>query len=994
MFSLAAIVFSPERAHSQALPFQSYNAKDGLVSNNAVRLYQDSEGFLWIGTSEGVSSFDGQSFVNYTSTDGLPHSTVRQILEEKWIGNKSILVLTYSGDLSRIKQGKVWRVPVRAITGTWKKILTLGLDHTGAMWAGTDDGVAYLINDTLHPIVTGLRMQYVSMILEEADSIVWIACRHSLIYYIHRTKEFKEMDLRAYSPFEVNDAAIDHEGNVWIILKGGSILQIRNRKVMRRLTTARELGFLAPDRDGYLWFGSYEGLSRLRIDMLSEPAVEHFTVASGLPDNVLKHALVDKEGNLWIAGLKEGIARLSEKNIYHIALEGINPPYHLSIGASDTNDRIWAVSRMGLWEIWRDSSRRWRKSIHHIAQGNGSALPYNVFDIGNNTTTKPRPYSVVCDSAGRLWIGFSNAQIACYRVRSESDNPSRLDLLHVLRPNVDFPSAFPKCFIVDKSGMVWYSIGDNRILLLDPNKQPALVRTFGSLFGLPTGNYARALLQDRHGNIWAGSFTNGIARLDADSIRSGAFQQVFPERSITSIMQGRDGRIWFGTHFRGLAIVAGDSLLIRSRADGLPSDNVFTLTEDAHGRIWIGTQAGAAYLDSANAQFIHRPIELSGFSTFCSGMTRNGILWFVTDDGVTLHNATQRLTYYPTPPALITSLSVNGRDTTWRDGLELSYRRNSLTVRFVAITFRDGQDIAYQYRLRNLTDQWQPPSTSRSVTFAELPPGEYQFEVRALRGTNRSKPTAFTFSITPPFWATWWFRVFAFVGVLVSVGGTIRYVEKRKLMRRIEQLEQERALERERARISQDMHDEVGSSLSEIAILSELAKQKPEEAGNRVQEISERASEVIDNVSEIVWAMNPKNDTLDNLIAHLRRYAVRYLNLAQIKCTFTAPDDIPAHRLTAEVRRNLFLVVKEALHNVVKHACASEVLIAVRLHDAELEVFIKDNGKGFVIEENRGIGNGLAGMAKRVSDVGGIFKVESKPNEGTMIEICLPNSKY
>jgi signal transduction histidine kinase len=285
---------------------------------------------------------------------------------------------------------------------------------------------------------------------------------------------------------------------------------------------------------------------------------------------------------------------------------------------------------------------------------------------------------------------------------------------------------------------------------------------------------------------------------------------------------------------------------------------------------------------------------------------------------------------------------------------------------------------------------WVYCGTERKATYTNLDGGDYIFRVKGSNndGIWNEEGTSIAVTITPPFWATWWFRVFAFVGVLVSVGGTIRYIEKRKLMRRIEQLEQERALERERARISQDMHDEVGSSLSEIAILSELAKQKPEEAGTHVQEISERASEVIDSVSEIVWAMNPRNDTLDNLVAHLRRYTVKYLSLAQIRCNFVSSDDIPSHHLTAEVRRNLFLVMKEALHNVVKHAAATEVNMTVYIADGSLEIVIKDNGRGFPIDRDNRLGNGLVNMRNRISDIGGVFRIESREGQGTQVAVA------
>ncbi len=246
-----------------------------------------------------------------------------------------------------------------------------------------------------------------------------------------------------------------------------------------------------------------------------------------------------------------------------------------------------------------------------------------------------------------------------------------------------------------------------------------------------------------------------------------------------------------------------------------------------------------------------------------------------------------------------------------------------------------------------------------------------------------------TLRVTPPWWRTT--RAYALYLVLIvgSLGGTVWYVGNRKLKRRIERLEQGQALERERGRISQDMHDEVGTTLTEIAILSELAKKRPEDAGKHVQQISERASEVIDNIGEIVWSLNPKNDSLDNVIAHIRRFAVEYFRITPINCRFVMPESLPTIPLSAEIRRNLFLTVKETIHNIVKHSQAREVTISVTTADSRLELQVYDNGKGFSMDERLGSGNGLINMKKRLEEIGGTFNIESNPNQGTKVSVVL-----
>jgi signal transduction histidine kinase len=227
---------------------------------------------------------------------------------------------------------------------------------------------------------------------------------------------------------------------------------------------------------------------------------------------------------------------------------------------------------------------------------------------------------------------------------------------------------------------------------------------------------------------------------------------------------------------------------------------------------------------------------------------------------------------------------------------------------------------------------------------------------------------------------------------MVVVVGTLRYIEIRKFRQQLRVLEQQQALERERLRISQDMHDEVGIGLTEIVILSELAKkevEKPKAAETHLQKISERAREVIDNIGEIIWAINPKNDRLDDLTAYLRHYAGRCFMLTSIKYHCEFPDVMPDIHLSAEARHNLFLVFKEALHNIVKHAGATEVGVRLARTPQRLEMLIADNGKGISPEHSSHFGNGLHNMKKRIEDIGGNFIIQSQPNCGTQISIVV-----
>ena len=258
---------------------------------------------------------------------------------------------------------------------------------------------------------------------------------------------------------------------------------------------------------------------------------------------------------------------------------------------------------------------------------------------------------------------------------------------------------------------------------------------------------------------------------------------------------------------------------------------------------------------------------------------------------------------------------------------------------------------------------------------------------------------SFAFRALAPWWRTEWaYGLYAFV-LLGSIIGTIRFVEVRKLKRRIQQLERDRALERERTRISEDMHDEVGARLTEIGILSELARKSiedPRQAEMQIHKISETSREVIANIGEIIWAINAKNDSLDDLVAYLREYTSKYLGTTAIKCTFEIPDAIPELHLSTEARRNIFLVVKEAVHNIVKHSGATDVRMRVSFLSEQIEIRIEDNGRGFDTEQSSRFGNGLRNMEKRMNEIGGTFEIWSKAGQGTKVAVrigyLIPNT--
>jgi signal transduction histidine kinase len=292
---------------------------------------------------------------------------------------------------------------------------------------------------------------------------------------------------------------------------------------------------------------------------------------------------------------------------------------------------------------------------------------------------------------------------------------------------------------------------------------------------------------------------------------------------------------------------------------------------------------------------------------------------------------------------------------------------------------------------------------ARTASYAYLPPGEYHFRVRAVTEMGEWIGDAASLSITmpPPFWKASWFlgsTLALAVGALVTA---VRYATWRKMQARLELVERQQSLERERARIARDLHDDLGASLTQIALLSELAKADlahPELATAHLNQIFAKTGVLARQLNEIVWAVNPANDTLEHFTSHMCKFAQDYLSLAGIRCRLDVPESMPRYAMHASERHNLFLTAKEALHNVVKHAHAGQVWLRLKLEPGALTLLIEDDGKGwdagpFSGTSGHPTGDGLSNMQKRMAQLGGRFAQQSKPGSGTSVRLELPLRK-
>jgi signal transduction histidine kinase len=336
--------------------------------------------------------------------------------------------------------------------------------------------------------------------------------------------------------------------------------------------------------------------------------------------------------------------------------------------------------------------------------------------------------------------------------------------------------------------------------------------------------------------------------------------------------------------------------------------------------------------------------------------------------------------------------------------LNLGPGRHRIEFQYTALSFDSPERIRFRYRLHGLDSDWVEAGNRRVADYSYVPPGNYWFQVSACNADGQwNDETGATIGLIVAkfFWQTWWFTGLLSMTLLVLVGAGVRFIVKRNLQRRLKFLEQERVLERERTRIAQDLHDEMGAKLCRISFLSEHVRRNPNgmapELRHQIASISDASREVLHSLDEIVWAVNPQNDTLEHVVSYIGHYANEFFQETGIECKVNISGQLPPYSLSAQLRHNLLLAVHEAFTNVLKHSKANQVDVSIALNIAAFEVTVSDNGHGFdpvstmALENSTDpAGDGLRNMKQRLSDIGGQCSIQSKPGNGTVIQFVLP----
>jgi signal transduction histidine kinase/ligand-binding sensor domain-containing protein len=977
---LAAVIQSAAQSTLNYL-IRVWPVESGLPQSKVTAALQSPDGYVWVCTYGGLARFDGVRFTTFDdhNTPALVSSRLFSLTQAPdgalWIGDES-------GHLTREQEGRFFRATPRNLSPDWQggRIYDLACDAAGDLWLLNDAGQLARPRDGRVLESESGSMSRVVALARTADGTLWVAHNGRL----------SQLQNGRLTPLEFSEAESNHavlgfgpsrDGALWIVT-GQSVGKWKDGHWLEKLTdvpwTNSLLTRLIETRDGILAAATVSDGLYLTSRRAPEETL-HFNHLNGLPSDWISSLFEDREGNLW-AGTGGGLVMLRRS-----AIQTIAPPDHwqscavLALLAGSGNSLWIGTEGAGIYR-WQDGA--WT----HF--GAGSSLS-NLY-----------VWSLAKDAAGRLYAGTWGGGL-----------------------------------FVKNGGHFQPAPGTEDWQLAVP-----------------------ALLPARDGGLWVGT-SRGLLHYQNGKIQWLTDQHGASLRNVRSIAEGSDGSVWFGTAGQGLGCWRNGQLIRFRRSNGLVSDFIECLRFDAAGALWIGTYGGglmrwksgrfssigseqglpngvisdiepddrgffwmsshdgilrvsqAELNDCADGKinWIHclvfgvhdglPTIECSEGLQPDGARTADGRLWFGTSKGL-VAVAPDKIRLNPLPPPVrVENLLVDGRPVSLPGPLQIPPGSEHLEFQFTALSLAAPEKVRFKYRLEGLEKGWVNAGTRRAADYHLVPPGRYTFHVIACNNDGVWNETGASLPLTllPYFWQTWWFHVSSGLATVLVASAGVWFYTRRRMQLKLERLERQRALERERARIARDLHDDLGAALTQIGMLSQNALQQldqPASIAPGLRQIFDAARALTRALDEIVWAVNPRHDSLDSLATYLARFAQEFLRPTGLRCRLELPLELPPWLLTAEIRHNVFLACKEALNNVVKHAAARQVRLALTLDPNGFRLEIADDGQGFDPSQchspaaspaDPDQANGLENMRRRLQEIGGTCEIQSEPGRGTRV---------
>ena len=1016
---VSALVAATLDAAGERLPVKTYTTADGLPRDQISRNFQDSKGFLWFSTSEGLSRFDGYKFTTYGTEQGLAGRQVNDFLETRsgtyWAAtdkglcrfNPDPLPLNARGDGRDSSQRFVVYYPGDKATARYIEVIYE--DHAGTIWCGTYGGLfrldqtdgqrVFSFVDIIQPVGMDNSL-LVRAIIEDRQGALWIGAESGL-YKLRSDGVVERFSTEEGlpKPESVRVLLEDREGRLWVGTAFGLCQLVRDPKphssVVARVYTTRDglphniITSLYQSSDGKLWVGTGLGLSEFLPAKNKDGGRFHsYTSANGLGGEGVTTLAEDRDGNLWVGTYSGGAMRLAASGFTSYSqADGLGGISIASI-FEDLAGELCVINAGNAF-INRFDGRGFISAP--------LALPKGISNWGWGWNQ-----IMFQDSRKEWWMNTAEGLVRYSKLSSIAQTTHARPKAIYTTSN-GLPSSNIFRLFEDSHGDIWIStMGNPEGVLTRWERATETFHPYTTADGIHNESAPTAFCEDGAGDLWIGFYLGGLVRYSAGRFTQFNNADGVPPGFIRGLYLDHEGRLWVATAEGGIARTDNPNaehptFVTYSAAEGLSSNQATCVTEDQMGAIYVGTGRGVDKLDPATGHIKHYSTSDGLANNFINvGFRhRDGSLWFGTLQGLS------RLIPQPERPPLPAPILISGMRIAGitypiselgelaLDVPEISASRNQIQIEFVGLAMGAGELLRYQYKLEGAEKNWSAPTDQRAVNYPNLPPASYRFLVRAVSadGTISTSPAVVSFRILPPIWRRWWFITIAALLIGLAIYAADRYRVARLL-----------ELERVRTRIATDLHDDIGASLSRMAILSEVVKQQTALSDHRsagmLTEIADSARGLVDSMSDIVWSIDPRMDDLNNVVMRVRAFASEALEARGIRWNLDAPLGLASIKLSPDQRRHLYLIFKEAINNIARHSNCANANLKLNIIDGELSAEIEDDGLGLTrlsADAGPGLGgNGLRNMGARATELGGELTFDSSPGSGTRLRLAVP----
>ena len=936
------------QAFAQLLPFKTYSSKDGLISNQVTAIIRDDLGLLWLGTPFGINWFDGTRFTEPPIKTLSGQLYITNFFKD---GQKNIWVLTFYNGLYKYKDFTFTNfLPDQNIASNSNNVFDMVELENNSYLVATDqnifrfDGKTFSIFDTTNK---DMHIQFNSIGYVK-DGWLFFGCSKGIFIYKKETGKWKFAG-RSLAGYEVTRMLIENNQHVWIATDKGLILfdkadhAVINKPTKIFFKDKPVSSITRNDQTGEL------GISSDKLYLLKGDQLRHIDNSNGLspyPGRIY----FDHENIAWIC-TGRGISKLGNENsLFYDLSKG---PTHsmVTMIANDEKDQTWLATFDGLG-----------LKINH---------DFKDYRFVNNTRIgyvawlhKTRQNNLLAGTAAGILLIENN----------------RISLKHTLATTK---------FYEDEEGVLWLTTENGRVFKLQHDSlQEILLEPF-----LP--DFIDAIYKDVKTSLWIGYRGSGIRKYALDDnhaklVDRYAAETGYNDLRIRCSYTDSMGNILFGTRTNGVFIIsstAKNKTWHFTTANGLSANWVKSITADQDGTIYMATNKGVNILTGSYDQPFIRKLNLFNEDiTDAATMIYpdNEKIWIGTETGLIEYFPKTEKTKLSAPKVFITEFSINGKmDSTLPPYVSTAQKKLAsgntiIAFEFAGIHLSDDAPLQYRYKLEGQDGDWTYSGTRNFVTY-NLPAGHYTFKAEARNSIGNWSPQAasFSFIIPTPFWKTWWF-----ISAIIFLVAALLFLIYRY------RVQQALKLERLRSRISTDLHDDIGSTLSSISILSDIAAREKDQhqTGNMMQEIKHSSVSLMEKMDDIVWSINPRNDSIEDLMLRIKRFASKLLEAKEIDYTIDIDDSIHNAKLDMETRQHIYLIMKEAINNLVKYSNCTKARIKVNYDNNYLKIVISDNGKGFNQQQIQ-LGNGIISMKKRAEAINAQMKIDTELNKGTTVSL-------